>query len=441
MHFIRTLIVLIYSLLVSYTIRVLVRFARLFPKLREQLSDRKSAIELSQAYARMRSRFAHSFLFFCSSAGEYEQAKPLLDRLARRGDCFVLTLFFSKSGMIFAKARGEKLPVALTPMTDSVWEWGSIFAAIRPDITAIMRHEIWPGFLTTACHYSRVYLIDASSSLGERKSLFKRAIRKRLLRKFDQIYTVSADDHEFFAKTYGLSQDRLQLAGDTKYDRVMERALSKKDRVSELDRLLEKTGRAQYRLIVGSAHKADVDTIIAAYKDLGTAVGGWQVILVPHHVDDEMLTWTQQTLKHASLPHEMFSNLQKSEHPASTGLMPFVVVDRMGLLAELYATSHAALVGGAFHHQVHNVLEPACHGLALAWGPNFKNSQEAINLVHLGLADVIQDSAQLAVWWRSLPSQLAHKTAGVTEAVAKLCGASDKIMTEWQTMLGSNQPG
>jgi 3-deoxy-D-manno-octulosonic-acid transferase len=355
-----------------------------------------------------------------------------------RGDCFVLALFFSKSGLAFAKARGEKIPVALTPLTDSVWEWGSIFASIRPNITAIMRHEIWPGFLTTACDYSHVCLIDASTSFGERKSRLKRIIRRRLLNKFHNIFAVSREDLDFFSETYLFPIDRLHLVGDTKYDRVIERAMAKKDGLSQLKSLLDRSGQPLYRLIVGSAHKADIENVIAAYKQLGSDKARWQVVLVPHHVDTETIAWVQKELDLSSVSWKLFSQLHDPNHGLKQELTPFIIVNQMGLLAELYATGHAALVGGAFHHQVHNVLEPACHGLALAWGPRFENSQEAISIVQLGLADVLENSSQLAAWWRELPGHLAQKTRGVTEAVANLCGASDKIMAKWQTVLGSN---
>lgn len=441
MQFLRTTFVLLYSLLVTRVLWLLACLARLSPKLREQISDRPSALEIANCFVRSRSRFPNSVLFFCSSAGEYEQAKPLIDRLISRGDCFILALFFSKSGLTFAKARGETISVALTPLTDSVWEWGSVFASIRPNITAIMRHEIWPGFLTTACHYSQVCLIDASTSLGERKSPLKRMIRKRLLKKFENIFAVSRDDFDFFSKKYLIPAERLHLIGDTKYDRVMERARAKKDGFSRLKSLLDRSGEPLYRLIVGSAHKADIENVIAAYKQLGSDKARWQVILVPHYVDLETIDWVQKELDLASVSWKLFSQLPDQNHGVNQELTPFIIVDQMGLLAELYATGHAALVGGAFHHQVHNVLEPACHGLALAWGPRFQNSQEAISIVQLGLADVLEDSVQLAAWWRELPGHLAQKTRGVTEAVANLCGASDKIMTKWQSMLGSNQTG
>ena len=127
-----------------------------------------------------------------------------------------------------------------------------------------------------------------------------------------------------------------------------------------------------------------------------------------------------------------FSRLNTQENLGSASL---IVIDSVGILAEIYGTAQAAFVGGALHHQVHNVLEPASHGLAIAFGPFYKNSQEAIHLVHSGLAVVIEDSSQFGTWWR----QLDHDTADIRQrmlaATAELTGASDRIFATWRPLL------
>lgn len=51
-----------------------------------------------------------------------------------------------------------------------------------------------------------------------------------------------------------------------------------------------------------------------------------------------------------------------------------MVIDRVGFLSELYGACHLAFVGGALHHKVHNVLEPLCYGLPIAFGPRYHTS-------------------------------------------------------------------
>ena len=112
-----------------------------------------------------------------------------------------------------------------------------------------------------------------------------------------------------------------------------------------------------------------------------------------------------------------------------------IVIDSIGILAEIYGTAQAAFVGGALHHQVHNVLEPASHGLALAYGPFYKNSQEAIHLVQSGLAVVIKDPSQFVTWWRQLDHDAAALRQRMLAATAELTGASDRIFATWRPLL------
>ena len=104
-----------------------------------------------------------------------------------------------------------------------------------------------------------------------------------------------------------------------------------------------------------------------------------------------------------------------------------LIVDKMGILAELYGSADAAYVGGALHHQVHNVLEPASYGLPLAFGPRYHNQREAQSLVEKGLAKVISDPDGLRDWLRGLSDQCADSKT--LAAVTSLTGAAERIFT------------
>ena len=80
-------------------------------------------------------------LFFCSSAGEFEQAKPLIDRLCRQNQYAVHVLFFSESGIKYAVSRGEKLSYSKAPL-DTVWNWNRFFAALNPRYTFVIKYEL-----------------------------------------------------------------------------------------------------------------------------------------------------------------------------------------------------------------------------------------------------------------------------------------------------------
>src|SRR5918992_430641 len=62
-----------------------------------------------------------------------------------------------------------------------------------------------------------------------------------------------------------------------------------------------------------------------------------------------------------------------------------VLVDRTGVLGDLYALANAAFVGGGFHAAgLHSVLEPAAFGVPVLFGPRYKMSRDARLLVTAG---------------------------------------------------------
>jgi 3-deoxy-D-manno-octulosonic-acid transferase len=194
--------------------------------------------------------------------------------------------------------------------------------------------------------------------------------------------------------------------------------------------------------VLGSAHRPDVEVLLKGRLRLdGGEAGRWQLVLAPHDVDQAMLTWIEERCRKDGLTVRRFSRLAASaatsadEAPADV-----VIVDVMGRLAEIYGVAEAAFVGGAMHHQVHNVLEPASHGLALAFGPFYKNSQEATLLVREGLAEVCIDPESVAAWWRALRATAGPGRVRMLATVQSLTGASNLLHRDLNKLISLGLP-
>ena len=62
-----------------------------------------------------------------------------------------------------------------------------------------------------------------------------------------------------------------------------------------------------------------------------------------------------------------------------------VVVDRVGVLGDLYALADVAYVGGGWGTAgLHCVLEPAAFGVPVLFGPRHANAREAAELIEAG---------------------------------------------------------
>ena len=383
--------------------------------------------------ARHRRRHSRSVIFFCSSAGEYEQAKPLIDRFQEQ-DVYTFIFFFSQSGIEFAAARDEKSPYALAPI-DAVWSWGAIFAALRPDAVMIVRHEFWPAFLWTAAQWCKIYIIDAvpPAMLGREFWLktYASALSKRMMLGPDAVaYTVDASGTKYFKSNLRFSHQQIHECGDTKYDRVIERVTTLRStsaqKAAEL-RALWNDPSAPI-LIVGSAHVPDMEVILPALKLLKLKV---RLLVVPHDLSSRNLSRITALITQSGRTSELMSEVDTQLLDRRKTEQDSIVVDSMGRLSELYAIGDIAWVGGAIHAKIHNVLEPAAWGLPISAGPRYKNSQEAKYLVERGAIQIAEEpKAAAAIWQKQIEHGDEYKLR-VSSELHKMSGASDRIVSDF----------
>jgi 3-deoxy-D-manno-octulosonic-acid transferase len=402
---------IVWSLLVSIFGRLLKLIPSISPELQRQLRGRSLSVAALKELALARNNATRCYTYFCSSAGEYEQALPVIERLTAQDPKTLTVVFaFSASLIEYAAARGERTRIVLAPF-DTVWNWGSVFAALRPTATVVVRHELWPAFLAVAKNWAPLYLIDGQKpvSTGKLNLLLKRF----LLRTFNEIFLLSDADRQFFLEQRLFVKDRLHVVGDTKYDRAFER--SRQQLPTDVATGLK---TARKKLIIGSAYQEEIDMTLTALQESGDGLlSRWQVVIAPHKPNDAIHSHIETVAEKQKLSVGYFTknNARDSD---------IIVLDRFGILAEAYAACDIALVGGALSNQVHNVLEPAIRGLPVAFGPKHHNSQEAGVLLEKGLAQVVKSPAELASWWRKVDEK---PNSHEQEQVALLCGAADQI--------------
>ena len=403
----------IYSLIVLCLFAVL-KFIGLFNQaISRQLEHR---FDMLQQNAVGSPKKDHIF-FFCSSAGEYEQAKPLIERWVETGRLNPVTIFFSRSGYDYAHKKNEASLYFMAP-PDCVWFWELIFRQFRPKATVIVRHEFWPAFVAVSRKFSFLAAIDvntAGSSAPWTSS--KHALTRKMLSMCDDISTVTELDAETirnFAPSFNANNCR--AVGDTKFDRVLQRQKSSEEELIKIDRTVSAHLKPGRRLVVGSGWPPDIEIALNCFQ---RDQKDWVVIIAPHDIGQPMLSLVENMCKSRNLRFRMFTDEPIPNDPCTV-----LIINTMGNLAEIYGCSSAALIGGALTHQVHNVLEPACYGIPIAFGPRYLNSGEAKLLARRGLATVIQSSEELAVWQQN---STAQSPAAMRAFIAQMTGASDRV--------------
>ncbi|MFQ5599647.1 MAG: 3-deoxy-D-manno-octulosonic acid transferase [Candidatus Krumholzibacteriia bacterium] len=342
-----------------------------------------------------------------TSVGEYEQARPIAALLGQRlPDLEILHTFFSPSGFDYATRLGEARHVEYLP-EDSPGRIGRVLDELRPLALVFMKFDLWPNLIVQAERRGvPVLLLDATLHGRSLRSRWPaRRLYRQLYRKLALISAVSEADAGRFRELVP-EHPGIVVDGDTRFDQVMRRR-REAHRVEIATALCDEP--RPFTLIAGSTWDPDDARIVPAWRALcasWSAARRPRLVLVPHEPTPEHLAVVERRLRDARLPWTRYSWLE-SQSAASPHV---VVVDRVGVLAELYARADAAYVGGAFTTGVHNLMEPAIMGLPVFFGPRHHNAPEAEGLLEARAASVIRCPADLERQLRRIASDAEERS-------------------------------
>ena len=372
----------LYNTIVPLLAGSLKLFSPAFPRLRTFFEVRKNLFAELEKIAKNPAGKNPRIWVHAASAGEFEQARPIIAEIKKT--CPRVSIFISfqsESGYTFYRNYADADAVFYHPVDTKINAEKAV-VLIRPDVVLVMRYDFWPNHLYASKKHGAT-LILAAAVLQEHSVYFKPFARQfyhYVFSLFDCIFTVSDDDQKRFAETFKKS-DALK-AGDPRFDQVLQRS-SSTGRIGHLKKYYAET----MLLIAGSTWEKDEDLLLAAYKSLA---GKFNMILVPHDVSGDNINRLEKNLASAGIPYAKISSL-----PEDFSAGRVLIIDRIGLLAELYALAAIAYVGGGFGVNVHNTIEPAAYGIPVLFGPNHHNSPEAEKLVEKGGATVIHDESSL----------------------------------------------
>jgi 3-deoxy-D-manno-octulosonic-acid transferase len=367
-------------------------------KLREAIGGRRHVRDRWRAAAEtMGSR---PVWFHVASVGEYEQARPLVTRLKMsHPEVPVAISVTSPSGYGYI-GRKEKLDgknnVKFVDYLPFDFEETVRFclAALDPRLLVFVKFDIWPNLVWGAADRRiPVVLIDATlSETSKRYSGIGRLFYSAVYPRIDKILAISDADADRFRRC-APDHGAITVAGDTRFDRVMER---KKDR-SAAKPVIESNGRIT--VIAGSTWPKDEEHLLVPLARLAKEEPGVLIVIAPHEPSrqriEELLAWTVSE----GLTAVRLSEL--SGAPASAADAGIVFVDSVGALAELYEHCDVAYIGGSFSTGVHNVIEPAIMGIPVIFGPVNKNSFEAMELLRAEAAIEVSNADEM---WSALVS-------------------------------------
>jgi 3-deoxy-D-manno-octulosonic-acid transferase len=345
-------------------------------KLARGIRGRAGVLERMEAWARAHRDPERPLVWFhAPSVGEGLQARAVVEAFrARCPDAQVAYTFFSPSAETFA--RTVRADVADYLPLDLPADVNRALDALRPSVIAFSKTDVWP-VLTREAKARHVRLAMLSGTLPAASSRLRgpaRALLAPAYRRLDAVAAISADAA---------------------------------DRDSSLLRPF--AGFAGVTLVAGSTWPADEERLIPALTRARTADPPLRLILVPHEPTSAHLARSTALLADAG-----FSAVQRlSEIEAGATPGEAVLVDRVGVLGDLYALADVAYVGGGWGTAgLHSVLEPAAFGVPVLFGPRHANAREAAELIAAGGAVELAEDAIPSALAPLLADPARHRAAG-----------------------------
>ena len=351
---------------------------------------RKMVVGIGQTYLLLRRHIKKTdrvVWFHAASLGEFEQGRPLMERLrVEHPEYKILLTFYSPSGYEVRKDYEGADLVCYLPFDTP----GNAFSFLRlahPEIAIFIKYEFWTNYLIT-CRRKGIKIYSVSSIFRPDQYFFKwhmfgkyPAIKP--LRQFDHLFVQNESSKKLLADS-GINC--VTVVGDTRLDRV----IAIKNAAAPLP-LVEQFAGDSPCFIAGSSWGPDEEIYIpyfAQHKD-------WKLIIAPHVISETHLKEIEALLNDNGITHVRYTQLEKNEVPVSSEVGA-LIVNCFGKLSSIYRYGKVALVGGGFGMGIHNVPEAAVYGIPVLFGPNNQKFREAQALKACGGSFEYQDNASFA---------------------------------------------
>ena len=380
---------LVYNIFLFPVVYLLAVILALFNrKIRTGLIGRlRTYSELKKEFPQ-RNRDRLVYWFHVASHGEFEQVKPILAGLKEiEPDCYCIVSFFSPSG--YNNVEDEHIDCKIYLPLDFPWNCRRVLRRTRPHKLIFAEYDVWPNLVWSA-EKLKIHTTLFAARLQKKSAKgwpFLRSFYSQVYGTINSIYTVGERDHIAVKRILPRkNKSIIRVLGNPRYDRVKDLA----DQFT-IDRTKSVLQRPK-GIIAGSIWPEDEMVILEPLTDL--VKNGKEAFLywVPHEPKGKFIDKTVRQFQQLNLESVLMSEC---------GLTPpngeqVLIVDHVGILAELYWKGRIAYVGGGFSTGVHNVMEPAIARLPVIFGPKFHNSDAAEALIEAGGGFPTSNSVQFS---------------------------------------------
>lgn len=358
--------------------------------------------------------------FHASSLGEFEQGRPLIEKIKREYPRYkILLTFFSPSGYEVRKNYPGADVICYLPF-DTLSNVRKFLDLARPKMAIFIKYEFWANYLTELKRRNiPTYIISAIFRKEQWFFKWYGAGYRKVLNCFNRLFVQDEASLKLLV-THGIPQ--VSVCGDTRFDRVIDIRNETKE-IALIERFVTlPDGSKAFTLVAGSSWPQDEAILIAYFNEHPEL----KLIIAPHEIHEEHLKYIESLLKR---PFIRFSEAVEQ----SVADKDCIIINCFGLLSSIYRYGEIAYVGGGFGTGIHNVLEAAVYGIPVIFGPKYHKFKEAHDLIATGggfsVADASQFSAKLDEFL-TYKEALASAGENAGRLVKDHVGATEKILKE-----------
>ena len=365
--------------------------------------------------------------FHAASLGEFEQGRPLMERIRKDYPQYkILLTFYSPSGYEVRKNYEGADIICYMPV-DTRLNAIRFLRLVRPVMAFFIKYEFWSNFLHILKHRN-IPTYSVSSIFREDQVFFKWYGRSYagVLKCFTRFFVQNEESKRLLE---GIGIKDVDVVGDTRFDRVLQiKEAAKQLPICEAFR----TGVASSQsadvphtdfkvFVAGSSWPPDENIFIPFFNEHKD----WRLLIAPHVIAEEHLKLILSLIKDKKVVRYTQTT------PEEAAEADVLIIDCFGLLSSMYNYGDVAYIGGGFGVGIHNTLEAAVWNMPVIFGPNNKKFQEAQGLLKSGGGFEINTYEDFSGLMNSLMNDEAFlKQAGDKAGafVAHLAGATDKVL-------------
>lgn len=363
--------------------------------------------------------------FHCSSVGEFEQARPLIELYKEQyGNYKILLTFFSPSGYEMRKDYPLADWIYYLPM-DTASNARKFLDIVKPSKAIFIKYEFWYNYLNEL-HKRGISTYIVSAIFRPDQPFFKPYghLFRKMLHTFSNLFVQDMQSKELL-ESIGITHN-VAVCGDTRFDRVSQITANSKNFPA-----IETFSNGSFTVLAGSTWAPDEEILAATIKNFSKV----KLVIAPHeiHADhiEKICTLFKgyKVVKFSEIPQDTAPDESVSKKLQEANVL---IIDCLGILSSIYKYGKFAYIGGGFGVGIHNILEAATYGIPVVFGPKYQKFKEARDLIARQGAVSVRGQEE---FYAVLDKYVKNRT--VVQERGKIClkyvqenlGATDKIIS------------